>query len=192
MDCKICPFLHLIVILFLLVLQVYSLNGTSTIAKMAKQSLKYSYPGLQLLKNLVLYINYKILTKIATFWLRSHRSISQLPLPELLWQRYHAKNYSAFLQNFLWITSNVMKPLSGCQILVAFSWETIEAKVDTHYHNYLPDKDIMLKITQSFFRSSFKLHLTICRLYLGVKIPMPENFLSCVSQVMSIDNYHIW
>ena len=29
-----------------------------------------------------------------------------------LWQRYHAKNYSTFLQKFVWITSNIMKYLA--------------------------------------------------------------------------------
>ena len=38
-----------------------------TTAKTAKQSLKYSYSGLQLFKNLVLEGNYKIWTKIAAF-----------------------------------------------------------------------------------------------------------------------------
>ena len=60
-------------------------------------------------------------TKIATFRSTSHRSMSPCTLPELLlWQKYYAKNYSAFLQKFLWITSTSMKLLSGCQVLAAF------------------------------------------------------------------------
>ena len=38
------------------------------------------------------------------------------PMPELpLWQRYYAKNYSPFLQKFVWITSNIKKHLFESQ-----------------------------------------------------------------------------
>ena len=50
------------------------------------------------------------------FQLRSHRNIWWFSLPGLpLWQRYHAKNHSTCPQKFMWSTSNIMKPFSGCQ-----------------------------------------------------------------------------
>ena len=58
---------------------------------------------------------------LGCFQLRSHRNMGWRPLPELpLWLRYYAKNHSAFLQNVLSITSNIMKLLSRCLVLAAF------------------------------------------------------------------------
>ena len=53
---------------------------------------------------------------LAAFQPRSHRNTGRCLLPELpLWQRHHAKNYLAFLQKFIWITSNIMKQLFESQ-----------------------------------------------------------------------------
>ena len=94
-------------------------------------------------------------TKIAAFQSRSHGSTSWYPMSKLLWQRHHPKNYSAFLQNFLWMISNIMKLLSECQF-----WEGIQVYIDAHCQNCLSGKD-MLKTTQPFSKSSYELYL-IC------------------------------
>ena len=64
--------------------------------------------------------SYKASFWISAFQLRTCSSMTQFPLPELLQQRYRTKNYSAYLQKLLWITSNIKKLLSECQILAAF------------------------------------------------------------------------
>ena len=135
---------------------------------------------------MVLEGSYRIWTTIAAFWLRSHRSRGWHPLPELIfWQRYHAKNYSAFLQKFIWITSNIIKLLCGCQVLGYFSTEKpLEIWANDHHQNYLLfSKDITIKTTQPFFKSLYELYLTLWNIYLQVKISLPENFLCYWSQV---------
>ena len=60
----------------------------------------------------------------AAFQSRSHRNSGRRLLPELpLWQRYYAKNHSAFLLKLLWFVSNNMKLLSGSRVLGCFSIE---------------------------------------------------------------------
>ena len=78
---------------------IQSLNRMSTTAKTAKQSLKYSYPGLWLFDKLVLQGNYNILTKTAVFRLKSHGTTSLRPLPELIWERYHTKTTQPFFRS---------------------------------------------------------------------------------------------
>ena len=108
----------------------------------------------------------------AAFYSRSHRNVGQHPLSELpLWQRYYAKNHLAFLQKLLWITSNIMELLSECHISLLLIWVAIEIQANFHCHN------ATLKITQSFSKTLYELHLTIWSIYLKVKIPLLENFV---------------
>ena len=113
--------------------------------------------------------------KTPAFWLRSHRNIGRCSLPELpLWQRYHAKNHSVFLQKFLWITPNITELFSGCQILDCFQLRSHRIYADVHCQNCLSDKDIMLKTTQPFFKSYCELHLMLWSFFLDVRFWLLE------------------
>ena len=71
---------------------------------------------------------------------------------------------------------------SGFRLL--FNQEAIETQATAQCQNCLSGKDTMLKTTQPFFKSSYALYLTLWSIYLKVKIPQPENFLSYLSQVI--------
>ena len=112
--------------------------------------------------------------------LRSYRNSCWLPLPQLpLWRKYPAKSHPAFLWKFLWITSNIMKLLSVCQVLAA-------SRSHRNCWLRLPELPLWKKYHAKSHPTFLQKFLWITsNIYLKVKIPLAENFLSYLLQITS-------
>ena len=119
----------------------------------------------------------------AAFQWRIHRNIGWRPLPELpLGQRYiMLKTTQPFLKSYCESHLTLWNFFLDVRIKAAFplrnhriaGWHPLpELPLWQRYH------------TNNYFTSSYQLHLTLWwRIYLKVKIPLPENFLSYLLQV---------
>ena len=134
--------------------------------------MKYSYPGLWLFKKLVLQGNYNILTKTAVYRLKSHRTTSPRPLPELIWERYHTKTTQPFFKTSCEWHLTLWNFFLDVRFWMLFHREA--TKICTkilHCKNSLPGKYITLKTTQPFLKSPY----VASNIYLKIKIPLPES-----------------
>ena len=109
---------------------------------------------------MILQGNYNILTKTAVFQLKSHKTTSQWPLPELIWERYHNKTTQPFFRSCCEWHLTLWNFFLDVRFWMFFDREATKICTEIlHCQNSLPGKHITLKTTSLSSKILVK-HLT--------------------------------